>query len=95
MTLDYTKMFLIVTEEAVVKGHFTRRVAADNACSAGQLSLRQWVPLGNVTWFLIALKGALFCGGWPRGQCVTDCIGQTAAQTRSTGRFLCSAYEIR
>ena len=23
MTLDYTKMFLIVTEEAVVKGHFT------------------------------------------------------------------------
>ena len=22
MTLDYTKMFLIVTEEAVVKGHF-------------------------------------------------------------------------
>ena len=24
MTLDYTKMFLIVTEEAVVKGHFIR-----------------------------------------------------------------------
>ena len=24
MTLDYTKMFLIVTEEAVVKGHFAR-----------------------------------------------------------------------
>ena len=23
MTLDYTKMFLIVTEEAVVRGHFT------------------------------------------------------------------------
>ena len=23
MTLDYTKMFLIVTEEAVVKGRFT------------------------------------------------------------------------
>ncbi len=23
MTLDYKKMFLIVTEEAVVKGHFT------------------------------------------------------------------------
>ena len=58
MTLDYTKMFLIVTEEAVVKGHFTRRVAADNACSAGQLSLRQWVPLGNVTFSVP--KGALF-----------------------------------
>ena len=30
MTLDYTKMFLIVTEEAVVKGHFAllRRIAA-------------------------------------------------------------------
>ena len=30
MTLDYTKMFLIVTEEAVVKGHFA---------SAGTVSL--------------------------------------------------------
>ena len=38
MTLDYTKMFLIVTEEAVVKGRFTfmRRVAADNSCKVQQ-----------------------------------------------------------
>ena len=32
MTLDYTKMFLIVTEEAVVKGHF----AVYRSFTAGQ-----------------------------------------------------------
>jgi len=31
MTLDYTKMFLIVTEEAVVKGHFTSAGQTANA----------------------------------------------------------------
>ena len=50
MTLDYTKMFLIVTEEAVVKGHFA---------SGGEspLTIRDRCggnrhfpdPLGNVT----------------------------------------------
>ena len=35
MTLDYKKMFLIVTEEAVVKGHFTfirRCIAPARGC---------------------------------------------------------------
>ena len=36
MTLDYTKMFLIVTEEAVVKGHFIRitdcKFVTDTGC---------------------------------------------------------------
>ena len=33
MTLDYKKMFLIVTEEAVVKGHFAS-AWADSQCVA-------------------------------------------------------------
>ena len=41
MTLDYTKMFLIVTEEAVVKGRFAFiQRAANHHCPA---------PLGIVT----------------------------------------------
>jgi len=31
MTLDCKKMFLTVTEEAAVKGHFAQAVNADNA----------------------------------------------------------------
>ena len=57
MTLDYKKMFLIVTEEAVVKGHFTRRVAADNSSLFGrQVSyiLSRFVPavIGGAFYFL-------------------------------------------
>ena len=47
MTLDYKKMFLIVTEEAVVKGHFTssrRRLLVHSA-----IQIVTSHPLGNVT----------------------------------------------
>ena len=78
MTLDYTKMFLIVTEEAVVKGHFIGmhmwamryglRWSNDIlwACSTGRFLYSAYgirtslAALGNVTWFLIAPKGAFF-----------------------------------
>ena len=42
MTLDYTKMFLIVTEEAVVKGHFTCRGAP--AGNALRTASGKWLP---------------------------------------------------
>jgi hypothetical protein len=50
MTLDYTKMFLIVTEEAVVKGHFMRRAAAG---SSGRLHGTRYI--------VITAEEAVFC----------------------------------
>ena len=57
MTLDYTKMFLIVTEEAVVKGHFIRITDCKFVTSAGG---RLWTSgwwLGIVT---VPKSGAVF-----------------------------------
>ena len=48
MTLDYTKTFLIVTEEAVVKGHFIGKGRLPIRAPVRLLSLRHWVPLGIV-----------------------------------------------
>ena len=57
MTLDYTKMFLIVTEEAVVKGHFIRitdcKFVANTRCKLWAIGL--W--LGIVT---VPKSGAVF-----------------------------------
>ena len=59
MTLDYKKMFLIVTEEAVVKGHFTAASRRGHFVQgAGQIVTSH--PLGNVTvveWVLFYTSG--------------------------------------
>ena len=70
MTLDYTKMFLIVTEEAVVKGHFTS-AWADSQCVPGAVlivpSLPRSVTLrGHMTWRLS------FVSAWADSQCATN-----------------------
>ena len=57
MTLDYTKIFLIVTEEAVVKGHFIRitdcKFVANTRCKLWAIGW--W--LGIVT---VPKSGAVF-----------------------------------
>ena len=131
-------MFLIVTEEAVVKGHFT--CAGGRAANASRTASGKWLPypvavpgifvgdgapsssadrchslrsllpppaalpslpprpvvsftrrmefarhwsaLGNVTWFLIAPKGAFFAAG-RRGQCVLGAVRFVTALRRS------------
>ena len=55
MTLDYTKMFLIVTEEAVVKGHFT-------FCGC-----KSETTLTNIELLCRLPAGIIFCGDAPAG----------------------------
>ena len=55
MTLDYKKMFLIVTEEAVVKGHFT-------FCGC-----KSETTLTNIELLCRLPAGIIFCGDAPAG----------------------------
>ena len=68
MTLDYTKMFLIVTEEAVVKGHFACRGAPAGAAlrtAWGELLPRPARPVAS-----FARRMKFDRAGSARGQCV-------------------------
>ena len=65
MTLDYTKMFLIVTEEAVVKGHFAFIGAFVAPCAGGVLFLRQ----SNISLsFRLMCSKALFLSRQEKGE---------------------------
>ena len=56
MTLDYTKMFLIVTEEAVVKGHFT------SGCPDRQLVTDRFPDIGSAyPGSVLFAEAGIFC----------------------------------
>ena len=68
MTLDYKKMFLIVTEEAVVKGHFT--CAGGRAANASRTASGKWLPRPARPVASFARRMKFDRAGSARGQCV-------------------------
>ena len=66
MTLDYTKMFLIVTEEAVVKGHF---IGMHRSAMRARLGSRRYaIGYRSVRYIFRPERGVIFCGQCPRTQ---------------------------
>ena len=95
MTLDYTKMFLIVTEEAVVKGHFIGMHRSAMRARLG--SSRYAIGYRSVRYIFRPERGVIFCaflGGCcavKRPPCVKGAAERSEAGGLTTPPAACSA----